>query len=86
MCQYLNMRHAQAWLFVLISSCDWQVVEGMPVVWRINNLETVGKDKPVVAVVIEDCGVIELEQPYDVSKRDAPADVSTCCTGTKISF
>ena len=31
--------------------------------------------RPAVPIVIEDCGVIELEQQYEVNKRDAPADV-----------
>ena len=32
--------------------------------------------RPAVPVIIEDCGVIELSEPYDVSKRDSPHDVS----------
>ena len=31
--------------------------------------------RPAVPIIIEDCGVIELSEPYDVSKRDAPSDV-----------
>eukprot|EP00090_Calanus_glacialis_P039629 TRINITY_DN68994_c0_g1_i1.p1 TRINITY_DN68994_c0_g1~~TRINITY_DN68994_c0_g1_i1.p1 ORF type:complete len:127 (-),score=36.00 TRINITY_DN68994_c0_g1_i1:86-466(-) len=52
-----------------------KVVEGMPVVWKMNEVEIVGKDRPAVPIIIEDCGVIELSEPYDVSKRDAPSDV-----------
>ena len=31
--------------------------------------------RPAVPIIIEDCGVLEIAEPYDVSKRDAPSDV-----------
>jgi len=48
-----------------------KVVSGMNVVRKIENTKTGDRDKPVVNVVIADCGVIEVDTPYTAEKTDA---------------
>ena len=38
-------------------------------------LKLINTFRPAVPIIIEECGVIELSEPYDVSKRDAPSDI-----------
>jgi len=48
-----------------------KVLSGMDVVRKIENLKTDGRDKPVEAVVIKDCGSEVVEEPFSVDKADA---------------
>lgn len=43
-----------------------QVLEGMDVVKQIEQLNTDGRDKPLEDVVIVDCGVLAVEEPFHV--------------------
>lgn len=48
-----------------------KVVKGMNVVRKVENTETDGRDKPTKDVVISDCSVEEVAEPFGVSKEDA---------------
>jgi len=48
-----------------------KVIEGMSVVRKIESTKTGVQDKPVKDVVIADCGVIEVDQPFSVDKADS---------------
>eukprot|EP00871_Galdieria_phlegrea_P003816 jgi/Galph1/4435/GphlegSOOS_G3071.1 len=43
-----------------------QVLEGMKVVYEIEKTKTDGRDRPIEDVVIVDCGVIPVEEPFHV--------------------
>lgn len=43
----------------------------MDVVRKIENAEKDSRDKPVLDVIIADCGSIPVPQPYSVDKADA---------------
>lgn len=48
-----------------------KVLSGMDVVRKIESTKTDGRDKPTKDVVIADCGVEEVLEPFSVSKDDA---------------
>ena len=50
-----------------------KVLEGMSVVRKIEKVHTNEHDRPILDVVIEDSGIIEVETPFDVDKSDAQA-------------
>jgi peptidyl-prolyl cis-trans isomerase B (cyclophilin B) len=43
--------------------------KGMDVVKKIESTKTNGRDQPLKDVVIADCGVIEVETPFEVGKN-----------------
>ncbi|XP_057332942.1 peptidyl-prolyl cis-trans isomerase 5 [Microplitis mediator] len=49
-----------------------KVIEGMKVVRKIEKTKTGANDKPTVDVIIADCGVEEVPEPFSVEKNDAP--------------
>merc|ERR1711963_207970 len=48
-----------------------KIVKGMKVVRKIESSKTDGRDKPEKKVVIADCGIVKLDAPYTVEKKDA---------------
>ncbi|KAM9816145.1 peptidyl-prolyl cis-trans isomerase B [Syngnathus typhle] len=46
-----------------------KVLEGMDVVKKIENTKTDSRDKPLKDVVIKDCGVIKVDEPYAIGKE-----------------
>lgn len=48
-----------------------KIVKGMKVVRRIENTKTGAQDRPAQDVVITDCGVIPVDEPYSVAKEGA---------------
>ncbi|XP_008558950.1 peptidyl-prolyl cis-trans isomerase 5 [Microplitis demolitor] len=49
-----------------------KVIEGMKVVRKIEKTKTGANDKPTVDIIIADCGVEEVPEPFSVEKDDAP--------------
>jgi peptidyl-prolyl cis-trans isomerase B (cyclophilin B) len=47
-----------------------KVIEGMDVVKKIENTKTNARDQPEKEVVIDDCGVIEVTEPFEASTTD----------------
>lgn len=50
-----------------------KVLEGMDVIKKIELVKTTDKDRPLIPVVIEDSGIIEVDTPFDVDTSDAVA-------------
>ena len=50
-----------------------KVLEGMDVIRKIELVKTTDKDRPLIPVVIEDSGIIEVDTPFDVNTSDAVA-------------
>jgi len=48
-----------------------KVVKGMATIRRVESLQTDGRDRPSKDVKIVECGVIDVDEPYSVSKDDA---------------
>ncbi|CAG9759694.1 unnamed protein product [Ceutorhynchus assimilis] len=48
-----------------------KILKGMDVVRRIESTETDSRDKPIKDVIIADCGVESVPEPFSVSKEDA---------------
>ncbi|XP_005857625.1 PREDICTED: peptidyl-prolyl cis-trans isomerase B-like [Myotis brandtii] len=46
-----------------------KVLEGMEVVRKVESTKTDGRDKPLKDVIIADCGKIEVEKPFAISKE-----------------
>ena len=46
-----------------------KVLEGMDIIREIESLETNDKDSPLQNTVIGDCGVIEVDEPFEVAKE-----------------
>ncbi|XP_077451691.1 peptidyl-prolyl cis-trans isomerase B [Stigmatopora argus] len=46
-----------------------KVLEGMDIVQKIENTKTDSRDKPLKDVVIDDCGVIKVDEPFAVEKE-----------------
>lgn len=66
--------------FITVKKTPWldgrhvvfgKVVKGMDVVRKIENNPTASGDRPVKEVVIADCGVIDVPEPFAVEKADA---------------
>ncbi|CAG5125497.1 unnamed protein product [Candidula unifasciata] len=66
--------------FITVKKTEWldgrhvvfgKVVKGMRVVRKIESVQTDGRDKPKDDVVIADCGVLEVTEPFTVEKDDA---------------
>jgi peptidyl-prolyl cis-trans isomerase B (cyclophilin B) len=49
-----------------------KVLEGIDVVKKIEWTATDEKDKPFKDIVIDDCGVITVEEPFEVEKEGVP--------------
>ena len=48
-----------------------KVLKGMDIIRKIGATKTDGADRPVKDVVIADCGVLPVEEPFAVTKDDA---------------
>ncbi|XP_029633394.1 peptidyl-prolyl cis-trans isomerase B-like isoform X2 [Octopus sinensis] len=66
--------------FITTKKTDWldgrhvvfgKVLEGMKVVREIENTKTGEQDRPVVPVIIADCGSLPVDEPFAVSKASA---------------
>jgi len=66
--------------FITVKKTSWldgkhvvfgKIVKGMDVIKTIEKNPTGGQDKPKKEVVITDCGVIEVPEPFAVDKDDA---------------
>jgi len=66
--------------FITVKKTPWldgrhvvfgKVVKGMDVVRKIENNPTSSGDRPVKEVLIADCGVIDVPEPFAVEKSDA---------------
>lgn len=51
-----------------------KILKGMKIIYDIEAGKTDSRDKPVNEVVIEDCGVEEVPEPFGVAKEDASRD------------
>ena len=45
----------------------------MDIIRKIELVKTTDKDRPLIPVVIEDSGIIEVDTPFDVNTSDAVA-------------
>jgi len=66
--------------FITVKKTSWldgrhvvfgKIIKGMDVVRSIESGKTDGRDKPEKDVVIYDCGIIDVPEPFAVSKDDA---------------
>ncbi|XP_067932689.1 peptidyl-prolyl cis-trans isomerase B-like [Watersipora subatra] len=51
-----------------------KIVKGMKVVRRIENTKTGAQDRPAQDVVIADCGIVDVPEPYPVAKEAAGSE------------
>ena len=52
-----------------------RVIDGMAVVREIERLRTNNIDRPVDDVVIEDCGSLDLKEPYTIKKVNMTMEI-----------
>lgn len=66
--------------FITLKKTSWldgkhvvfgKVLEGMDIIRKIGSTKTNQSDRPEKDVVIADCGVLPVEEPFAVSKDDA---------------
>lgn len=66
--------------FITVKKTEWldgrhvvfgKVLKGMGVIRKIESTQTDGRDKPKEDIVIADCGVLEVTEPFTVEKADA---------------
>ena len=48
-----------------------KVLKGMDIIRKIGTTETNESDRPLKDIVISDCGVLPVEEPFAVTKEDA---------------
>lgn len=70
--------------FITTVDCPWldgkhvvfgKVVEGMPIIRAIEDVETDKQDHPTTDITVTNCGEIELDQPYRANKSAAEEDI-----------
>lgn len=66
--------------FITLKKTSWldgkhvvfgKVLEGMDIIRKIGSTKTNQSDRPEKDVVIADCGVLPVDEPFAVSKDDA---------------
>lgn len=64
--------HISQWLYVCTSiTLDLYFCVLQKTVRRIENTKTGAQDKPAEDVIIADCGVIDVDEPFHVEKEPA---------------